>query len=547
MPDTSSSTPETLSWPKPERLSLQAQSSTTTPSWLPTRYHELLSFLLASPTPYCRSQLRWLCRTDLYFLMRYILGRPDMEHPWLWSRVKEVERSPDGFLDLWARDHRKSSIITFGKTIQDILASHGEEPLETWAGMQPTFGIFSHVRPIAKAFLRQIKTEFEQNQVLLELFPDVLYSKPERQSPRWSEDNGIVVRRTSNPKEATVEAWGLIDGSPIGKHFNVLIWDDVVVPASVTTPEMIEKTTTGWSNSLNLGDAQPRKRGIGTRWHFADSYRAIMDRGALTPRVYPATADGTLTGAPVLLTQGQLDTKIRDMGPYVASANLLMNPIADSRQTFQRAWFDRRFDQHSVEWKRMTRALICDPASKKKKSSDFTSMAVIGKSDAKKVYLLDFIRDRLSLVERGKEFIRLHRKWQPQHAAYESYGLQADIEYIATLMDKSAYHFEIDELGGKLDKFDRVNRMIPVCSAGDFWLPEALYRTTHAGKVEEQIIVLIEQEFLAWPVPVHDDGMDVISRLFDVPNFEFPEPAEPEHPDDRYNRPRKPAGTWMSR
>lgn len=470
-----------------------------------------------------------------------------MEHPWLHARCKEVERSPNGHLDLWARDHRKSSIITFGKTVQDVLASHGEDALPEWAGMQPTFCIFSHVRPIAKAFLRQIKTEFEQNTVLLELFPDVLYTNPQRKSPRWSEDNGLVVRRTSNPKEATIEAWGLIDGTPIGKHFNVLIYDDVVVPASVTNPEMIEKTTTGWSNSLNLGDAQPRKRGIGTRWHFADSYRAIMDRGALKPRIYPATDDGTLGGRPVLLSEEQLATKIRDMGPYVASANLLMNPIADSRQTFQRAWFERRFDQHEIEWKGMNRALICDPASKKKKNSDWTTMAVIGKSEAKKVYLLDFIRDRMNLAERGKEFVRLHRKWRPQHASYEEYGLQADVEYIETLMEKAAYHFEISTLGGTLAKPDRINRLIPVCSAGDLWLPEALYRTTYEKKVEEQIIVLIEQEFLAWPVPVHDDGMDVISRYFDVPEFEFPDPVEPEHQDDRYNRRKRPQGSWMSR
>ena len=73
-----------------------------------------------------------------------------------------VQESPDGHLDLWAREHYKSTIITFGQTIQDIL----RDP-------EVTVGIFSHTRPIAKGFLRQIKRELESNQTLKDLFPDI--------------------------------------------------------------------------------------------------------------------------------------------------------------------------------------------------------------------------------------------------------------------------------------------------------------------------------------------------------------------------------------
>ncbi len=544
-PKPSSSTSETLSWPKPARISLDTLSSTTTPLWCPVDYSALMTYLLGLPEGERKGLLRDLCRKDLYFLLRYVLGRKDMEHPWLYAKIKEVERNPDGHIDLWARDHRKSSIITFALTIQDILGSHGDDPLPKYQGLELTFGIFSHTRPIAKKFLQQIQNELAQNMVLIELFPDVLYDKPDRNAPRWSLDSGLVVRRKSNSKDATVEAWGLVDGQPVGSHFNVLIYDDIVVPASVTTPEMIEKTTEAWGNSLNLGDSAPRQRIIGTRWHFADSYRTIMDRGAAIPRLYPATEDGTLTGKTVLLTQEQFDKKVRDMGPYVASANLLLNPIADSIQGFKRAWFDRRFDVGTINHKSMVLALICDPASKKKKGSDWTTMAVIGKSESRQVYLLDFIRDRLSLTERGSEFMRLHRKWRPRFAGYEEYGLQADIEYVKRLQEEKAYLFDITPLGGKLDKVDRINRLIPVCSSGDLYLPEALVRTLYDGKTEEQIAILIEQEFLAWPVPVHDDGLDVISRYFDIPGFDFPEPEEEEHKDDRYNLRKRARGSWM--
>lgn len=460
------------------------------------------------------------------------------------TRIREVQETPDGCLDLWARDHRKSTIITFAKTIQDILASHGDDPLPEWHGMEPTFGIFSHTRGIASEFVRQIKQELQQNDVLIALFPDVLYENPERDAPRWSVQNGLTVRRKSNPKEATVEGWGLVDGQPTSKHFNVLVYDDVVTKESVTTPEMIKKTTESWELSLNLGDRNPRMRGIGTRYHFADTYRAIIDRGALKPRLHAATVDGTLKGAPVYLTPTELATKIQNMGPYTASAQLLQNPIADSKQTFQRAWLDHRY-QPDISWESMTRVLLCDPANAKTKKSDYTTMAVIGLGEDRNYYLLDYLRDRMNLAERAREYFRLHRKWRPHKCGYEEYGLQSDTQHLQDKMKNPPYHFEIDILAGSLSKVDRINRLIPVCSENRLWLPEVLLRTNSEGKLEDLVLVLIEQEFLAWPVPVHDDGLDVLSRIFDVEDLQFPEPVPEPTRDDRYAR-KKTRGSWMS-
>ena len=37
-----------------------------------------------------------------------------------------------------------------------------------------------------------------------------------------------------------------MDGMPTGRHFRLRVCDDVVTEKSVTTPEMIKKTTTAW-------------------------------------------------------------------------------------------------------------------------------------------------------------------------------------------------------------------------------------------------------------------------------------------------------------
>ena len=444
--------------------------------------------------------VRMLCKADLFYLLVNVCGRVDMNNDFAFERCREVEANPDNHLDLWAREHFKSSVITFGLTIQDIL----KDP-------EVTFGIFSHTRPIAKAFLRQIMREFEGNKILHAAFPDVLWTEDLKQAPKWSEDDGIIVKRKSNPKEATVEAWGLVDGQPTSKHYKKLLYDDIVVQGSVSNPEMIQKTMTALEQSYNLGVATHLcRRFVGTRWHFNDAYKTIKDRGTAIPREHPGRIGGTEDGESVFWSDEIHLQKRRDMGPYTYAAQILLNPKADAMQGFKREWL-RFYTKLNPD--KMNKYILVDAANSKKKGSDYTSMWVVGLATDGNYYALDMIRDRLNLTERADRLFTLHRKWKPKQVRYEKYGLMADIEHIKARQENETYRFDITEVAGQTSKADRIKRLLPIFENGRFYLPKTMYVTDWQKIPVDLVNAFIEEEYMAFPVGLHDDMMDALARI----------------------------------
>ena len=470
--------------------------------------------------------VRMLCQADLYYLLVRACRRVDMLHQFAFERTREVEAAPNGYLDLWAREHYKSTIITFGKTIQDIL----NDP-------EITFGIFSHTRPIAKAFLRQIMRELEGNKALHAAFPDVLWGEDVRQAPKWSEDDGIIVKRKSNPNEATIEAWGLVDGQPTSKHFRVLLYDDVVVAGSVTTPEMIAKTMVEMERSYNLGTTPGIKRGAGTRWHFADAYRTIIDRGTLKAREHPGRVGGTEDGDSVFWPEEIHLAKRRDMGAFTYAAQILLNPAADSAQGFKREWL--RHYSNITPAAKFNNYILVDSASSKKKGSDYTAMVVVGLGTDQNYYVLDMVRDRLNLAERLDRLFKLHRRYKPKQTRFERYGMLSDLDAIRGRQEHENYRFDVTEVAGVTSKVDRIRRLLPLFEQGRVWLPKTLHVADWQHQPVDLVRAFIEEEYTAFPSGLHDDLMDALARICEpdlklvwpkeAPLPEAPPPSRIEH------------------
>jgi hypothetical protein len=483
--------------------------------------------------------------------MVQILNRKDMLHPWVYDRCREVERNTDGYLDLWSREHFKSSIITQAGTIQEILRNP-----------EITIGIFSHTKAVARKFLEQIRTELQKNDRLKALFPEVLYQNPERESPSWSLDNGIVVRRQGNPKEKTVEANGLIDGMPTGAHYRLRIYDDVVTRESVGTPEQIQKTTEAWELSDNLGMEGGRVWMVGTRYHYSDTYHAIEQKAVVKLRIYPATDTGTPEGRPVLWSQEEWDRRRKTQGPAVVACQLLLNPNAGQLGMFDVA--DLR--EYEIRPHTLNVYIMCDPARSMKKDSDKTAMLVIGVDHASNKFLLDGFNHRMKLKERWERFAELYIKWKRapgvQHIkmGYEAYGAQADLDYFQEQQALHDVRFSIVLLEwpreGPGSKSDRVQRLGPDLRSHKFYVPYSTdpKKLTSAQRRMEgegakhriaQSIIRFDEDKQRYDLVKHlreqieffpnigfKDVVDCASRLYDMepmaPTLNEPKYAEPE-------------------
>ena len=496
---------------------------------------------------------RWLSQNDRYYLLVRTLHRADAVHPWLYERCREVERQPDGVLDLWSREHYKSTIVTYAGIIQEVINNP-----------EVTIGIFSHTKPIAKAFLRQIQKEFEMNEDLKGQFSDYLWANPSKQAPSWSLDAGIVVKRQSNPKEATIEAHGLVDGQPTSKHFLLIVYDDVVTLESVSTPEQIQKTTAAWELSDNLGAAGGRKWHVGTRYSYADTYQAIIDRKVCALRIYPATDNGKLDGVPVFFTQEIWENKLKTQGEATVACQLLQDPLSGQQRMFNVS----DVQEYEIRPDTLNVYIMVDPARSKKKGSAKTGIAVIGVDYTMNKFLVDGFNHQMDLRERWERTAMLYHKWsstpgvQNVYVGYESFGAQADLDYFEEQMrtPNQGGSFPIMELAwpreGEGGKIDRVQRLGPDLRAHKIFVPyatkddamtavqrrynstgqsyrvaRAIRRKSTTGELYD-VTADLKLQIHFFPFGGRVDLVDALSRIYDMepkgPRLSEPSYCEPE-------------------
>lgn len=480
-----------------------------------------------------RDHLRWLALNDLFFLAVFILHRwhligdkeapPDNETKeqrakrmeardwrkakWCYARATEVFLEPNNHIDLWTREHAKSEIITFALTIQDILRDPND-----------TFGIFSHNKTLAKKHLKLIKTELETNHELQALFPETLYREPKLEAKKWAED-AITVKRTSNLKEATVEAWGLVDGQPVSSRFKKLVYDDVIARDEVSSSEKVEDVTQEFENSLFLTASDPPIiRYVATFQEVQDTTTQILERNIAKERKRVGIGPN---GESLFWSEEKLAWFKQNLSPKAFALQVLLDPKRAKGDEHVGFADDGLQYYDTVEVNSLNRYILVDPAGASRDSNSYFASGVVGLSPDKRYKLLDLIYDKFDLHDRTAALRGQVIKWNPLRIFYEHHAMQADIEHIRGEMRRELWEREIVPVGNThISKDQRIEWLIPVFKNKLFHLPKAgiKYRpkgTEWAGKEMDLVKLFIEREFSRWPFSSFKDMLDMLSRIKD--------------------------------
>lgn len=412
---------------------------------------------------------------------------------------------------------------------------------EWYLGRNPAQSIIhgSHTTELAERWGRRIRNQIT-DPAYQKVFPGVELAQDSQAAGRWGLANGG-------------EYYAAGCGSAIvGFRADLGIIDDPIAGREQADSEREREKIKEWYRSDFYTRLKPNGAIvlIMQRWHEDDLAGWLLseqtkggDKWEVVKLKMEAEADDPLGRAPgeALWPEWYTD-EMREQAkrdPRTWLALYQQEPRPDSGGEFKKEWIQHYKVKPD---KGQNVYILVDPASEKKKTSDYTAIFVVGLGKDQNYYILDMVRDRLSLTERADKLFAWHRLYKPIAVGYEKYSMQADVEHMKDRMEREQYRFPIAELGGTLAKNDRIRRLIPLFEGGRVWFPASLSYTQHTGQLVDLVHEFTEEEYAPFPVGRHDDMMDCLARIADpLLNVQFPKEVK----ERSAVRASQGVGAWM--
>jgi hypothetical protein len=265
--------------------------------------------------------LRWLGRTDLYFLCKFILGMRDLETQTSihYGLCQALEKEETRTLILMSRDTFKTSVAV-GRVVQWVLNNPNVE-----------VGMGSDKLERAEKRTIMVKDTFEHCTPLKYLYPDVCFKEPLLESDLWTTTAFNVKRAkyAGGTRVATVTSFGFFP-LPTGAHFDKALIDDLENEANTNTDDLVLQLNQRLVAFMPVLKANGQLVMVGTIYHASGPNRAYS---TLWPTYKVPIVDGH--GVPTFPSRFPLEAIFKKReeiikvgGPYTWHTQYLLQPHA---------------------------------------------------------------------------------------------------------------------------------------------------------------------------------------------------------------------------
>lgn len=338
--------------------------------------------------------------TAYYTVCKYITCRSLQPlHASIIHNVSDNQAS----MDLAPRGHGKSTIGDVDFCITKVLRNPDIRIM-----------IGSKTQTQASAFLKEIRTHFEQNVNLIRIFGDWKKSRDNI----WNDKEFTVNRRTVIKKEATVSALGA-SGAVVSKHFDIIIGDDLVGFENART-EAQRKVLKEWFYSSLYPTLEPdgEIHILGTRYSPMDLYEDLIKSKNYKVNVQQAIT--VKDGQEYSLWESKFSLeKLRSIreeaGLIIFNMQYQNNTELAKGKIFKYKYF-KHFEEYDIDYDlNRVRVKVLDSqgvpywipvriymgadlaiSEDETSNNDYFVLTVIGVDKNKNVYVLDYLKERLT-------------------------------------------------------------------------------------------------------------------------------------------------------
>lgn len=373
----------------------------------------------------------------------------------------------------------------------------------------------------AKMYVSAIKDQIDNNEVLKLICTDSKgkYAlEPDKNAAGgWTEDRVLLKHRTKLGMKEPSLFVSAVDNNRTGLHPDVIIMDDLVSEATVTTPDQRNKTKTHYRFSLSLLERNGLQVVIGTRYHMDDLYDDLLQNTGFNCIVRPAILPNGKCYFPTKYPKEVLEELKRDQGADIFNSQYMLDPTNSDDAVFRIGNINYYLDE-DMALERDTGAykgevqfqqvfVLTDLAITQGKRSDYTVIMILGITWDKKVYVIDYIRDKLTPSDILKSIFEMYDKARKygyvRGVGVETVAFQKVMMYlIKDEAKRRGISIPLIELKANKDKTLRINGLVPLVDSGDIYMSPR-----H---------VELKNEMREFPFGKHDDLVDTLAYILQV-------------------------------